>query len=314
MLNITCTEKYVLVDQAFNFDFPHQYTEYAQLDQTQFEEQVYDQEVIILSDLIINQRVLEHNPNLKLLALCSTGYNHIDIALLKQHGVTVCNIRGQASDAVSEHAFCLMINLMKHFHLQAQAVKQGDWATGNSAFHLVAPMRELKNKTLVIVGKGTIGLALAEKAVAFGMRVIFSERKNAEYCRDGYMPFHQAIMQADVLSLHCALNAETQHLIDLAVFQQMKSDSILINVGRGGLIDDADLVYALEHHLIAGFGSDVLNQEPPAADHPLLQIKHPNVLITGHIAWATDEAQQRLFDILEDNINQNIKGVAQNTL
>ncbi|TCM63845.1 glycerate dehydrogenase/hypothetical protein [Acinetobacter calcoaceticus] len=314
MLKITCTEKYLLLDREFKFNFPHEYTEYQQLNQHEFTQLVHSQDVIILSDLDIDEQILSNNPNLKLLALCSTGYNHINLALLKQHGVQVCNIRGQAADAVSEHAFAFMMNLIKRFPQQIAAVDQGRWTQSNQAFYLAGPMRELKGKTLVIIGKGDIGLALEQKAKAFGMHVIFSERKHAQHCRAGYVPFDQAIPQADVLSLHCALNAETQHLIDHAVLNHMKKDSLLINVGRGGLMNNADLVRALESQKLAGFATDVLTQEPPGADHPLLNIKHDNVLITAHIAWATDEAQQRLFDILESNINQNIQGIAQNLI
>lgn len=313
-LKVSCAEKYVLIDQAFQFDFPVQYSEFQQLDQEQFQTQVHNQDVIIISDLNVNEQVLANNPNLKLLALCSTGFNHVNLPLLKQHGVQVCNIRGYAGDAVAEHAFTLMINLIKNFPQQVKGVKQGLWSTGNSSFFLAAPMGELKNKTLTIMGKGEIGLSLAQKAEAFGMKVIFSERKNAAQCRDGYVPFEQAVQQADILSLHCELNAETQHMIDASVFERMKEKSILINVGRGGLVHDADLITAIESKKIAGFGADVLNQEPPTDDHPLLQLQrqHANVMITGHIAWGTDEAQQRLFDILQSNINQNMQGVEQN--
>ena len=226
----------------------------------------------------------------------------------------ICNIRGYAGDAVAEHAFILMMNLIKNFGVQLNAVQSRAWSEGSVSFYLAAPMRELNNKTLAILGKGEIGKALAEKAQAFGMNVIFSERKNAEKCREGYVPFEQAIQQADILSLHCELNDETRGMIDQNVLKQMKKDSILINVGRGGLVNNQDVVQALKNNEIAGFGADVLDQEPPAQDHPLLNINHPNVMITAHIAWATDEAQERLFSIIESNINQNIKGHSQNLI
>lgn len=313
-LKITCVEKYVLINRTFNFQFPCDFQEFDKLSQEQFENDVKNQDVIILSDLIINEKVVNNNPNLKLVALCSTGYNHVDMELLRKHNVKVCNIRGYAGDAVSEHAFILMINLIKNFSLQAEGVKEGLWSTGNSSFYLAAPIRELKNKTLAIIGKGEIGLSLAEKAQAFGMNVIFSERKNATECRDGYIPFTSAIQQADVVSLHCELNASTQNMIDADVLSQMKSNSILINVGRGGLVHEADLVQALENKTISAYGADVLSVEPPANDHPLIELqrKMSNVIITGHIAWATDEAQVRLFDILESNVNKNMQGIEAN--
>jgi glycerate dehydrogenase len=313
-IKVTCAEKYVLINQQFKFDFPVEYSEFQQLDQEQFQTQVHNQDVIIISDLNVNEQVLANNPNLKLLALCSTGFNHVNLPLLKQHGVQVCNIRCYAGDAVAEHAFTLMINLIKNFNQQTESVKQGLWSKGSSSFYLAAPMGELKNKTLTILGKGEIGVSLAQKAEAFGMKVIFSERKNARECREGYVPFELAVQQADILSLHCELNAETQHMLDESVIKLMKDKSILINVGRGGLVHDADLIQAIKSNKLAGFGTDVLHQEPPTDDHPLIQLQrsHDNVLITGHIAWGTDEAQQRLFDILERNINQNMQGHPQN--
>lgn len=311
-LKITCVEKGVLLNQAFQFDFPHEYTEYEQLTQQEFYDQVHDQDILIISDLKVDEKILEHNPNLKLLALCSTGYDHVDVALLKSKNIKIANIRGYAGDAVAEHAFILMMNLIKNFASQVNAVQQGQWSEGTVSFHLAAPIRELKNKTLAILGKGEIGTALAEKAKAFGMNVIFSERKHATTCREGYVPFEQAIQQADVFSLHCELNNETRGMIDADVLSKMKQNSILVNVGRGGLVNNLDVVYALERGHLGGFGADVLDQEPPSKDHPLLNVKHPNVMITAHIAWATDEAQQRLFSILESNVNQNIQGHDQN--
>lgn len=311
-LKITCAEKGVLINKAFNFDFPVKYTEYEQLSQHEFYNQVHDQDVIIISDLKVDEQILANNPNLQLLALCSTGYDHVNIDLLKSKNVKVCNIRGYAGDAVAEHAFILMMNLIKNFSAQLNAVQSGAWSEGSVSFYLASPIRELKGKTLTILGKGEIGIALAQKAQAFGMNVIFSERKNAKNCREGYVAFDQAIQQADILSLHCELNDETRGMIDQSVLKKMKKDSILINVGRGGLINNHDVIQALENHEISGFGADVLDQEPPAANHPLLKINHPNVMITAHIAWATDEAQERLFSILEDNINKNISGVEQN--
>ncbi|CAM4070472.1 NAD(P)-dependent oxidoreductase [Acinetobacter pragensis] len=311
-LKITCAEKGVLINKAFNFDFPAEYTEYEQLSQQEFYTQVHDQDVIIISDLKVDEQILANNPNLKLLALCSTGYDHVNLDLLKAKNIKVCNIRGYAGDAVAEHAFILMMNLIKNFGAQLNAVQNGSWSEGPLSFYLASPIRELKGKTLVILGKGEIGAALAVKAQAFGMNVIFSERKNAADCREGYVSFDQAIEQADILSLHCALNNETREMIDQSILKRMKKDSILINVGRGGLVNNQDILHALENHQLAGFGADVLDQEPPAKDHILLKTNHPNVMLTAHIAWATDEAQERLFSILEDNVNKNMLGQAQN--
>ncbi|MEB3767750.1 NAD(P)-dependent oxidoreductase [Acinetobacter sp. MD2] len=315
-LKITCVEKYVLLQQAFEFNFPVEYTEHQHLTQQQFEQDVHDQDIIILSDLILTEAVLKNNPKLQLLALCSTGYNHVDLDLLKKYNVRVCNIRGYAGDAVAEHAFTFMINLIKHFPAQVAGVAQNEWAKGSSGFYIAAPMGELQHKTLTILGKGEIGLSLAKKAEAFGMRVIFAERQNASECRAGYVPFDDAIAQADVLSLHCELTPTTQQLINADVLAKMKAGSLLINVGRGGLVDQHAIIDAIESGHLAGYGADVLDQEPPPVDHPLvvLQQKYPNVMLTGHVAWATNEAQQRLFDILQTNVNAFVTGQPQNVV
>lgn len=313
-LKVTCAEKYVLIDKEFKFDFPVEYTEHHQLNQKQFSETVKGQNVIIISDLVVDETVLHNNPDLRLIALCSTGYNHVDLSLLKKHGVKLCNIRGYAGDAVAEHAFTLMINLIKNFNAQVNAIKDDVWAKQNSSFCLAAPMGELKGKTLTILGKGEIGLSLSEKAKAFGMHVIFSEHMNAPICRQGYVPFEEAIMQADVLSLHCVLNQDTKHIINSSVISKMTRGSILINVGRGGLVNTNDVISALNNSHLAGYGTDVLEEEPPRIDNPLINLQktNHNVIVTGHIGWATNEAQQRLFNILEDNINKNIQGKDQN--
>ncbi|ESK36593.1 hypothetical protein P256_02505 [Acinetobacter nectaris CIP 110549] len=313
-IKITCAEKDALLAQEFRFEFPVQYTEYNRLSQQDLYEKVCDQDVIIISDLTIDEKVLKNNPNLKLIALCSTGFDHIDLEQLKSRNIKICNIRGYAGDAVAEHAFLLMMNLIKNFSTQLNAVNKGSWSKGQASFYLAAPMYELKGKTLVILGKGEIGLALAKKADAFGMKVIFSERKNATSCRQGYIDFDDAIQQADILSLHCEFNKQTIEIINYDVLKRIKKGCILINVGRGGLLNNQDVVNALEQKLLGGLGIDVLDIEPPPKNHPLLQLEHLNVMVTAHIAWATNEAQQRLFNILEDNINSNILGSEKNLL
>ncbi|MCG2574775.1 D-2-hydroxyacid dehydrogenase [Acinetobacter sp. ME22] len=314
MYNITCAERNVLINRAFEFLIPVKYTEHERLSQTELELKVLNQHVIIVHDLNITEKVLQNNPDLILVALCSTGYDHINLDLLNKHNVKVCNIRDHANDAVAEHSFALMIVLIKNLHHQIEAVKNGVWSRHKDSFYLAAPMRELKGKTLVIIGKGNIGLSLAKKAEAFGMNVFFSERKNSDFCRPGYIPFKDAISCADVLSLNCQLNKDTKNLINLETLKLMKKTSIIINAGRGGLINDLDIILALQNDMIAGFGTDVLNQEPPPLNHPLIKFKHPNLLITAHIAWATNEVQERLFLQLESNINNNLRGIHQNII
>lgn len=312
-LHITCAQKSVLLPLNFHFDFPVNYVEYSDLTQEEFEQKIHNQDVLIISSLNVNETVLNNNPHLKLLALCSTGYNHVNIELLHSRGIKVCNIRHYAGDAVAEHAFMLMLNLARHFNTLQDTVFSGEWSRSQKVCFFTAPMYELQGKTLTIIGKGEIGLSLAKKAQAFGMRVIFSARKG-EPCQEGFVPFEASIQQADFLSLHCDLNSSTKKIIDAYVLSLMKPSSILVNVARGGLIDEEALVTALEKKKIFGFGADVLDEEPPSETHPLLQLNHPNVILTSHIAWATEEAKKRLFTVLESNINNNIKGIDQNRI
>ncbi|NOL48525.1 NAD(P)-dependent oxidoreductase [Pelistega europaea] len=312
-LNITCAQKSVLLPLRFNFDFPTNYTEFDNLTQEEFEQKVHNQDVLIISSLIVNEKVLNNNPHLKLLALSSTGYNHVDIPLLQSRGVKVCNIHHYAGDAVAEHAFMLMINLARQFNVLHKNVISKDWSRSQKVCFFTAPMYELQGKTLTIIGKGEIGQSLAKKAQAFGMKVIFSARKG-ETCQEGFVPFETSIRQADFLSLHCDLNPSTQKIINAEVLSWMKPTSILVNVSRGGLIDEEALIEALKKEKLFGFGADVLSEEPPSENHPLLQLNHPNLIITSHIAWATEEAKKRLFAILESNINNNLKGIDQNRI
>ncbi|GAA5630762.1 putative 2-hydroxyacid dehydrogenase HI_1556 [Acinetobacter calcoaceticus] len=310
-INITCTEKNVLIDSKFTFEFEHNYQEFQNLTQFEFE-QIKDQDVFIISDLLVNQRVLDQNPNLKLVCLSSTGFDHIDIDLLRKNKIMVCNVRGHATIAVAEFAFMLMINLIKNSTSQIDAVREGKWNIDNGVFYLANPINELNGKTLTIIGKGDIGSALAKMVSGFGINVIFSERKNSLTCREGYTPFNEAIQKADIISLHCELNSDTKGMIDKEVFSLMKPSALLVNVGRGALINDKDLVNALENNIISGFAADVLNQEPPNSDHILIKLQHPNKILTAHIAWASNDAQVKLFNAIQSNVNNNIKGNFQN--
>ncbi|TCM63298.1 glycerate dehydrogenase/hypothetical protein [Acinetobacter calcoaceticus] len=314
-INLTYTEEKYLSPDDFNcnfkFDFDAKVTRYQQLSQQQFHQDIYDQDILVVNDLMVDQPIFEHNPNLKLIALCSTGYEQVDLALAQHKGVKVCNIRGYAADTVAEHAFLLMMSLMRNLMSYHQSVIDGRWYKSQSFSLADFPIFDLKGKTLVIVGKGEIGQSLALKATAFGMQVIYAERKGCLSCRAGYMPFNDAIQIADVISLHCPLQKDRPAMIDLDCMLRMKSSCYLINVSRGALVNEHDLVWALKHQLIAGYAADVIQPEPPPQDHPLLQAGL-NVLLTPHIAWSSFEAKQRMFHILNQNINLNMQGIDHN--
>ncbi|RSO58837.1 D-2-hydroxyacid dehydrogenase [Acinetobacter lactucae] len=310
-VRITCTEKQYLGNQTFSFNFPVNYTEFEKLTQQQFYDQVKNQHVLIVNDLKVDLQVMDNNPDLQLIALCSTGFDHVDIGLAKQRNIKVCNIKGYAGDTVAEHAFLLMLNLVRNFQFYHNSVVSGLWSDSSCFCYQDHrfPIYDLKDKILVIVGRGEIGQSLAAKAQAFGMKVFFSERPNQEGCREGYVTFHKALQIADVLSLHCSLNDENRHMLNQETFNLMKPSSFIINVSRGGLVNEHDLLIALQSGRIAGYGADAMTYEPPPKKHPLLNSGLHNVLLTPHIAWSSEEAKQHLFKILIQNIEFNLKDV-----
>jgi glycerate dehydrogenase len=309
MYKITCSEEKFLISTAFQFDFEFIYQGFNQLTQQQLEQDIFDQDVLIINDLQVTEVVYQHNPHLKLIALCSTGYEHIDLSLAHQYGVKVCNVRDYATESVAEHTFMLMLALGKNLANYQKSTRDGRWQRSQSFCYLEPqfPIKQFHNKTLVILGRGAIGEAVATKAHAFNMQVIYAERPHATICREGYLPFQQAIQQADILSLHCPLTEETRGCIHTDVFAQMKPNSLLINVSRGGLIDHTDLYQALHNKTIAGYASDTGHQEPIRLNDQLLDADL-NTVFTPHIAWASEEAQWDLFHSLQQNIESNLKG------
>ena len=206
----------------------------------------------------------------------------------------------------------LMIALLRNLPVYQRDVAAGLWEKSPFFCHYGAPIQDLNGKTLAVFGRGNIGRTLARYAQAFGMRVVFAEHKHAPVVREGYVSFEDAVQTADVLSLHCPLNAQTENMIGENELQQMKPGAVLINCGRGGLVDENALLAALKYGQIGGAGVDVLTQEPPKNGNPLLKARLPNLIVTPHTAWASREALDRLFDILLANIHAFVKGEAQN--
>ncbi|RKG30487.1 hypothetical protein D7V21_15930 [Acinetobacter guerrae] len=207
-----------------------------------------------------------------------------------------------------------MLNLVKNFQFYRNSVLDGQWSKSNSFCYQdnQAPIYDLNEKNLVIVGRGEIGLSLAKKAEAFGMHVFFSERPFQETCRDGYIPFNEALQIADILSLNCALNADNQHMLNQKTLSQMKANSFIVNVSRGGLVNEQDILDAIRTGHIAGYAADVMAQEPPHINNLLVSRNLHNILITPHIAWASKEAKQRMCKLLLQNIHLNLQGIDTN--
>lgn len=252
--------------------------------------------VAITNKVPITDASLAANPSLKLVVSAATGVNQIDLEACKARGVTVCNVAGYSTDAVAQHCFALLLNLVTSVDRYAAACSK-DWPASPFFSRLDHPVTELAGKTLGIVGLGTIGRAVAKIAEAFGMKVVAFSREqsspDADIPRLGGREFFKA---CDVISLHCPLTPQTRHFVNAETLSLMKPNALLINTGRGPLIDEPALAEALRNRRIGGAGLDVLSVEPPPADHVLLAHDLPNLLITPHTAWSSHEARQRLLD------------------
>ncbi|WP_314059589.1 D-2-hydroxyacid dehydrogenase [Neisseria sp.] len=311
-LQIVVLDRDTLVNRPFDFDFPHTLSSYGTTEAHETLARIRGADIVITNKVVISAQAFAENPQLKLVAVTATGVNNVDVEAAKQNGTAVCNIRAYGNESVAEHAFMMMITLMRNLPAYQRDVAAGLWENSPFFCHLGAPMRDLNGKTLAIFGRGNIGKTLAAYAQAFKMNVVFAEHKHAQNVRDGYVSFDEAIRSADVVSLNCPLTPQTANMIGEAELQQMKPGAILINCGRGGLVDEAALVAALKYGQIGGAGFDVLTQEPPRDGNPLLKARLPNLIVTPHIAWASQEAANRLFDILLDNINRFVAGNPQN--
>ena len=230
-----------------------------------------------------------------------TGLANIRSAFAAQ-GIQVFNVQDYAGTAVPQHVFALLLALSNQLCQYQQAVQRGDWSRSQNFCLLDYPMFELAGKTMVIVGYGSLGQATAELAKAFGMRVLIAERPDVTEVRPGRIAFNNALALADVLSLHCPLTPATQHLLNRERLAQLKAGAVLVNTARGGLIETEALIAALKSGQLLAAALDVLETEPPPAEHPLLQCRLPNLLLTPHIGWASREARTRMVLKIAANI------------
>ncbi|AXK38370.1 D-2-hydroxyacid dehydrogenase [Crenobacter cavernae] len=288
--------------------FPHEYRDYPASRPEELAERLAAADIVITNKVPFSRATLEQLPNLKMLAVAATGVNMIDLAACKERGVAVANVRQYGDQAVAEHAFMLMMALMRNLPAYQRDVAAGLWENAPQFCHFGAPVRDLAGATLAIVGAGGIGQALAERARAFGMTVLFAEHKGATSVRDGYTAFDEVLASADVISLHCPLNAATEHLIGEAELVAMKPGAVLINTARGGLIDENALIAALKYGQLGGAGVDVLSEEPPRNGNVLLKSRLPHLIVTPHVAWTSQQAMRALATQVAENIEAFVAG------
>jgi glycerate dehydrogenase len=295
-------------------NFDHDWIEYGET----FSEQVLDRlrgaMIVISNKLPLREAELSQLPELKLIAIAATGSDNIDLDYCRKHGIAVSNTRGYAVNSVPEHVLMMMLALRRNLLAYREDVQDGKWQQSKQFCLLTHELHDINQSTLGIIGHGSIGKAMARLGESVGMRVLISEHKNAAAIRAGRTPFEDTLRQSDVVSLHCPLTYETRDMLGRAEFAMMKPSALLINTARGGLVEDAALIEALQNGSIAGAGYDALREEPPRQGSPLLDLNLANFIITPHVAWASNEAVQALADQVIDNIEAFIAGTPRNLL
>ena len=265
-------------------------------------------EIVLTNKVPFTAETITRLPDLRYIGVLATGYNIIDTRVAAARGIVVTNIPAYSTESVAQMVFAHLLNIASDVANHSQSVKAGDWAGCKDFCYLKSPVFELAGKTMGIVGFGHIGSAVARIAHAFGMNVLAKTSKNREELPDYVSPvaWETLLTESDVISLHCPLTDSTRNLIDANAIAHMKPTAIVINTGRGPLVNEHDLAEALNSGRIKAAGVDVLSQEPPRPDNPLIAARH--CYITPHIAWATFEARERLMQIATDNIRQYIEG------
>ena len=273
-----------------------------------------DAEIVLTNKVILNSEVIAQLPRLKYIGVLATGYNVVDIKAAHERGIIVTNVPAYSTESVAQMVFAHLLTVTNRTEHYAIQNRDGRWSSNPDFCYWDFPHMELAGKTFGVVGLGNIGLRVAQIAHAFGMKVKAVTSKVQSTLPVGIekVSLEELLATADVLSLHCPLTDSTRHMINAATLQQMKPSAILINTGRGPLVDDQAVADALAKGAIAAYCADVVTEEPPRPDNPLLQ--QPNAFITPHIAWASMEARVRLLKVAIDNVRSFLNGQPQNVI
>ena len=294
--------------------FDHEWVAYPVSSREQVRQRLRGAAIAVVNKVRIDAEDLAALPDLKMIAVAATGADNVDLAACTARGVVVSNVRGYAVETVPEHVMMLMLALRRSLFNYAADVGAGRWAGADTFCLFDHPVRDLHGATLGIIGGGDLGSGVARLATAFGMKVIFADRKGAARPREGRVSFDTVLREADVLSVHCPLNEETRGLIGAGELARMKRDAVVINTARGGIVDEPALAEALREGRIAGAAVDVLSSEPPRDGNVLLAPGIPNLIVTPHMAWASAQAMQALADQVIDNLEAFFAGRPRNRL
>ena len=267
-------------------------------------------EIVLTNKTLLGQAEIEALPSLRYVGVLATGYNVVDVAAARQAGIVVTNVPAYSTASVAQTVFAFILGFAHQVALHTESARSGEWTRSPDFAYWKTPLVELAGKTLGIVGLGGIGRAVARLGQAFGMRVVAAVRTPRECEGVEILPLVDVFRQADVLSLHCPLTPETEGMVDAERLAMMKPTAFLVNTSRGPVVDPQALADALNGGRLAGAGVDVMVQEPPSADDPLLTAR--NCFVTPHLAWATQDARARLMGTAVANVQAFVAGAPQN--
>ena len=311
MMNIVILDGYTANPGDLSWDSLKELGEVTVYERTRREEiagRAADADIVLTNKVVMDREMMALLPRLKYIGVLATGYNVVDIEAARERDIIVTNVPAYSTESVAQTVFAHLLTVTNRAEHYAQQNSQGRWAENRDFCYWDTELTELAGKTMGIVGLGHIGRRVAEIALAFGMQVKAMTSKKAEELPAGIQKadLQSLLASADVVSLHCPLTEGTRHLIHRETLRLMKPSAILINTGRGPLVDDEALAEALNEGRLRAYCADVVTEEPPKADHPLLHA--PNAFITPHIAWATVEARKRLLQTAIGNVEAFVNG------
>lgn len=290
--------------------------EYGTSNEENTPERIKDAEVVLVNKVKLNESTLRDAKKLNLICVTATGTDNVDVSYASTRGITVTNVSGYSTDSVAQHTFALTLSLLEKLSYYSDYVASGAYTENGMFSHFGRNYNELSGKTWGIVGLGAIGKKVAQIATAFGCKVIYysttGKNKSTVYTQ---VDFDTLLSESDIISIHAPLTEQTKELFDEKTFRKMKKSALLINVGRGPIIQEKALAEALKKEEIGGVGLDVLSKEPLEKESPLYEIReYENLLITPHMAWASEEARKRLMDTVVGNIKAYVKGIPENVV
>jgi len=295
------------------YELPVQWTVYPDCKASQVSERISSADIVLTNKTAIRAPEIVQAKNLKFISLFATGTDVIDLTGASKKNIVVSNAIGYGTASVVQHVWSLILALTTNLKEHSKASIDGRWRNSRFFCLLDSPVQELDGKVLGIIGAGELGLGVAKIAEAFGMKVIFAALPGRSHSnQDNRMPFGALLKEADILSLHCPLTAETAKLISADELGSMKESALLINTARGGLIDEKALKDALTNGVIAGAAVDVLSVEPPSDGNLLIDSNIPNLIVTPHVAWVARESRQRLVNQVAENIKGFLAGQPRN--